>query len=37
MKSRVRATMYGYGAYAEVKKCILESGDIVGIQKIYGP
>lgn len=29
--------MYGYGAYAEVQKCILESGDIVGIQKIYGP
>jgi hypothetical protein len=29
--------MYGYGAYAEVRNCILESGDIVGIQKIYGP
>jgi Matrixin len=30
-------TMYGYGEYAEVKKCTLESGDIAGVQKIYGP
>jgi len=28
---------HGYSAYAEVRNCILESGEIVGIQKIYGP
>ena len=30
-------TMYGYGSYAEIKKSILESGDVAGIEKIYGP
>jgi len=30
-------TMYAYGDYAEVKKRSLESGDIAGVQKLYGP
>jgi hypothetical protein len=30
-------TMYGYGREAETKKCTLESGDVAGIEKIYGP
>ncbi len=29
-------TMYGYGAYGETIKRTLESGDIAGIQEIYG-
>jgi hypothetical protein len=29
-------TMYGYGAYAETKKRTLESGDIAGLETIYG-
>jgi len=29
-------TMYGYGTYGEIIKRTLESGDIAGIQKIYG-
>jgi predicted Zn-dependent protease len=29
-------TMYGYGSYGEIKKRTLESGDIAGIQKLYG-
>lgn len=30
-------TMYAFGDYAEVKKRSLESGDIAGVQKLYGP
>jgi len=30
-------TMYGYGSEGETIKCSLESGDILGTQKLYGP
>jgi len=30
-------TMYGYSTYGETSKRSLESGDIAGIQEIYGP
>ena len=29
-------TMYGYGGIGEVKKDSLASGDIAGLQKLYG-
>ena len=29
-------TMYGYGAVGEIKKRSIESGDIAGIEKLYG-
>ena len=30
-------TMYGYSTYGETSKQTLESGDIAGIEAIYGP
>jgi hypothetical protein len=30
-------TMYGYSGYGETKKRDLNSGDIVGLQRMYGP
>jgi hypothetical protein len=30
-------TMYGYVGYAEIKKRTLGVGDVLGIQKLYGP
>jgi hypothetical protein len=37
MKPAKRQTMYGYGSYGETIKRTLESGDIAGIEAIYGP
>ena len=37
MKPARKQTMYGYSGYGETMKSSLESGDIAGIEEIYGP
>lgn len=37
MKPARKQTMYGYSGYGETIKSSLESGDIAGIEEIYGP
>lgn len=37
MKPARMQTMYGYSTYGETIKSTLESGDIAGIEEIYGP